>query len=68
MYIEKKTSDFERSNTSFLFHSDFVFGSRNGLLLRSSDFLFCSYTFGFAANISTTNVILIRNKTSVMIN
>jgi hypothetical protein len=65
MYIEK-ISDFERSNTSFLFRSDFVFSSRNGQLLLSSDFF--SYTFSFAANISTTNVVLIRNKTSVMIN
>jgi hypothetical protein len=64
----KKTSDFERSSTSFLFCSDFVFGSRNSLLLLSSDFLLRSYTFGFAANISTTNVVLIRNKTLVMIN
>jgi predicted nuclease of predicted toxin-antitoxin system len=62
MYIEKKTSNFEGSNTSFLFHFDFVFGSRNGLLLLSSDSLFCSYMFGFVANISTTNVVLIREK------
>jgi hypothetical protein len=27
MYIEKKTSDFERSNTSFLFRYDFMFGT-----------------------------------------
>jgi hypothetical protein len=64
----KKTSEFEQSSTSFLFYSDLVFGSRNSLLLLSSDFLLCSYPFGFAANISITNVVLIRNKTLVMIN